>query len=96
MSKKHNKPYVPRHARDLKLLRSQGKVRSPLPDSTSRDLSAPTQEQTVLLPEKRINLDQAMIEFGDSIERRYQKASIYMDEVIKDARRIVFGGKERG
>jgi hypothetical protein len=98
MSKKTSRrsAYVPSYAKDAELLRSQGKVRNTPPDSTNRNLPAPTKEQATLLPQERINLDQAMIEFGELIEIRHREATEHMEKVVAESRRIVFKGKEKG
>ena len=36
-----------------------------------------------------------LAELDANIERRFQEATVYMDQVVANARRIVFRGKER-
>ncbi len=105
MSRKIRRPYVSRAVRDAEILWAQRaregrRVTTPPPVNglkTAEQAHTILQEMAAVetIINKPVDLDGDLRKFGELIERRYLEATQHMENVVADARRIVFRSKER-
>ncbi len=100
------KPYVSRYARDAEILRGQKRIHAtPVPEVV--ETQAGNVENAPILKEaevtsvveipttERVDADEALRRFDAFLERRFKEVDQYMENVVAEARRQVFRGKER-